>query len=275
MIIYFQGKPFSEIPNVLFGNQCDILSKRRAITYKEGEDFALRLGFNAFVEGSAKSDINVKNAFHCLVRQRMEQTGLNNLRKKKFSINSIINSKKEKCYISIRTQASHSELKISDLLIDYFSNCKSKLPVSFVFKNFGFGLGLGFYNLSLYCYSMDNSIPWNEIKMMDMTKTIICGIPFLKDLMSINLEQQFSNGYFDLLPEEILIPIINQIDLKRLKEVSKKFLRMYLRTINKDKITNSETFNEKCEELNVQYYCEFHSALSILPVLKKKRLERN
>lgn len=55
------------IPVVFLGNKCD-LSNERAVTYKEGEEFAKQFAKTKFFETSAKANINIENAFHALVR---------------------------------------------------------------------------------------------------------------------------------------------------------------------------------------------------------------
>ncbi|KNG80937.1 Ras-like protein [Aspergillus nomiae NRRL 13137] len=54
-------------PIIVVGNKCD-LEKERAVTVEEGEALARQFGCK-FIETSAKSRINVENAFYDLVRE--------------------------------------------------------------------------------------------------------------------------------------------------------------------------------------------------------------
>ena len=54
-------------PIILVGNKCD-LEGERAVSKEEGQHLARQFGCT-FVETSAKSRINVDNAFHDLVRE--------------------------------------------------------------------------------------------------------------------------------------------------------------------------------------------------------------
>jgi len=56
----------SEIPTILFANKCDIPQSRQ-ITTDEGREMAKKLGSN-FFEGSAKTSINIEEAFFDMVR---------------------------------------------------------------------------------------------------------------------------------------------------------------------------------------------------------------
>ncbi|KAL8726605.1 MAG: hypothetical protein Q9166_006640 [cf. Caloplaca sp. 2 TL-2023] len=54
-------------PIIIVGNKCD-LDAERQVSRKEGEDLARSFGC-AFIETSAKSRINVENAFYNIVRE--------------------------------------------------------------------------------------------------------------------------------------------------------------------------------------------------------------
>lgn len=54
-------------PIIVVGNKCDLESERK-VTQQEGEDLAQEFGCK-FIETSAKSRINVENAFYDLVRE--------------------------------------------------------------------------------------------------------------------------------------------------------------------------------------------------------------
>lgn len=54
-------------PIIIVGNKCD-LDMERQVSRQEGEDLARQFGC-AFIETSAKSRINVDNAFHNIVRE--------------------------------------------------------------------------------------------------------------------------------------------------------------------------------------------------------------
>ncbi|ODM17880.1 Ras-like protein [Aspergillus cristatus] len=54
-------------PIIVVGNKCD-LEKERVVTVEEGEELARQFGCK-FIETSAKSRVNVENAFYDLVRE--------------------------------------------------------------------------------------------------------------------------------------------------------------------------------------------------------------
>mmetsp|Transcript_9219 Transcript_9219/g.34068 ORF Transcript_9219/g.34068 Transcript_9219/m.34068 type:complete len:176 (-) Transcript_9219:1223-1750(-) len=62
----YQIKETDSFPIILCGNKCDLDSKRKVST-ENGQKFADDNGF-AFIETSAKSDINVKEAFEKVVQ---------------------------------------------------------------------------------------------------------------------------------------------------------------------------------------------------------------
>ena len=57
----------TELPFVIVGNKCD-LEDQRQVPRSEGEQWAAKYGF-PFFEASAKTNLNVADCFHTLVRR--------------------------------------------------------------------------------------------------------------------------------------------------------------------------------------------------------------
>ena len=61
-------KDVDQYPMLLIGNKCDLSTEQRKISTQEGQELAKYMGCE-FIETSAKMSINVKEAFHLVVRQ--------------------------------------------------------------------------------------------------------------------------------------------------------------------------------------------------------------
>ena len=57
-----------EKPIIIIGNKCDLPAEKRTVTYKEGEEYAKKHGYN-FYECSAKNGDNVDKAFDDIFMQ--------------------------------------------------------------------------------------------------------------------------------------------------------------------------------------------------------------
>ena len=55
----------SRVIVMVLGNKCDL--PNREVSYNEGMEYAMRNNFG-FLEVSAKTGMNIKNSFYCLVR---------------------------------------------------------------------------------------------------------------------------------------------------------------------------------------------------------------
>jgi len=67
-------KDTEDVPMILVGNKCD-LESQRVVSREAGEALAQRFNNCAFVEASAKSQVNVELVFFDLVRQIMRTSG--------------------------------------------------------------------------------------------------------------------------------------------------------------------------------------------------------
>lgn len=79
---------------LLIGNKCDI-EKDRAVTTKEGQDFASMLGIS-FLETSAKTDTNIKETFSVLSKQIHETLPESHRLDENAAISANLRNKKQK-----------------------------------------------------------------------------------------------------------------------------------------------------------------------------------
>ena len=66
---------------VLVGNKCDLVDQRK-VTREEGEQLAKKYGGISFYESSAKTRVNVEEAFHDCARQVFQKVKNKNGKKK-------------------------------------------------------------------------------------------------------------------------------------------------------------------------------------------------
>ncbi len=66
-----------DITTILIGNKCDVDEEKRVITTDVGKALAKQNGIKFFFETSAKQNVNVKEAFDCLVEQVTQKLNSN------------------------------------------------------------------------------------------------------------------------------------------------------------------------------------------------------
>jgi GTPase KRas protein len=62
-----------DIPMILIGNKLD-LNDERTVSYEEGKELAKDCNIHTFMETSAKTDVNITEAFHQIVLQCIQKT---------------------------------------------------------------------------------------------------------------------------------------------------------------------------------------------------------
>jgi len=79
------GIDLKRVPFVIVGNKCDLDGLERKVPYGEGLTLANEFGSRLFFEASAKTGVNVDEAFTCLIREIVARKNIEETKEQKSS----------------------------------------------------------------------------------------------------------------------------------------------------------------------------------------------